>query len=277
MVLALLGALLIGLSLGLMGSGGSILTVPVLVYVVGQEEKTAIAGSLFVVGAIAAVGGLQAAFRRTVDWTSVLWFGVPGMAGTWLGAMGAKHLSGTVQMLSFVVVMAIAGCLMVRPKGDERPAVPRAPGRIVVDGVLVGAVTGFVGVGGGFLIVPALVLLGGLPMGRAVGSSLLIIAMKSLSGFVKYQQVLADLHLQLDWQVLGLFTGIGVFGSLGGSWLGARIDQARLRSVFGWLLLVMALGLGSVTVVGLVRSAPPAATAGQKASPAVDRHAPRGS
>lgn len=267
MVFALLGALLIGLSLGLMGSGGSILTVPVLVYMVGQEEKTAIAGSLFVVGAIAAVGGLQAAFRRTVDWTNVLWFGVPGMAGTWLGAMGAKHVSGTVQMLSFVVVMAIAGALMVRPKGDERPAARRSPGKIVVDGVLVGAVTGFVGVGGGFLIVPALVLLGGLSMGRAVGSSLLIIAMKSLSGFVKYQQVLADLHLQLDWQVLGLFTGIGVFGSLGGSWLGARIDQARLRSVFGWLLLVMALAIGSATVVGMVRSA----------APAVDGHAPRGS
>ena len=261
MILALLGALMIGLSLGLMGSGGSILTVPVLVYMVGQDEKTAIAGSLFVVGAIAAVGGVQAALRRVVDWSSVLWFGVPGMAGTWGGAMLAKHVSGTVQMLSFVVVMAIAGVLMVRPRGEERPGSGRSPAKIVVDGLLVGVVTGFVGVGGGFLIVPALVLLGGLPMQRAVGSSLLIIAMKSLSGFVTYQQVLAELQLQLDWQVLSLFAGIGVCGSLAGAWLGARVDQQRLRSVFGWVLLVVATAIGTATVVGMVREPTPSGVA----------------
>lgn len=267
MILALLGALTIGLSLGLMGSGGSMLTVPVLVYVVGQDEKTAIAGSLFVVGAIAAVGGAQAALRRVVDWTSVLWFGLPGMAGTWGGAMLAKHVSGTVQMLSFVVVMAIAGVLMVRPRGEDRPGAGRAPAKIVVDGLLVGVVTGFVGVGGGFLIVPALVLLGGLPMQRAIGSSLLIIAMKSLSGFVKYQQVLGELHLQLDWQVLGLFAATGVCGSLAGSWIGSRVDQQRLRAVFGWLLLVVAVAIGTATVVGRVRGTA-AGSPGPGATPA---------
>ena len=251
MILALFGALAIGLSLGLMGSGGSILTVPVLVYVVGQPEKVAITGALLVVGVIAAVGGLQAALRRSVDWRSVLWFGLPGMAGTRFGAILGTHASGTVQMLSFVAVMAAAGAMMVRPRPVERAVDRRAPAKIVVDGLLVGCVTGFVGVGGGFLIVPALVLLGGLPMQRAVGSSLLIIAMNSASGFVKYQQVLADLHLELDWRVLTVFAGIGVLGSTAGNWLGARLDQDKLRFWFGWLLDVMALGIGVARVVGM--------------------------
>ncbi|MDJ0523136.1 MAG: sulfite exporter TauE/SafE family protein, partial [Planctomycetota bacterium] len=180
MLLALLGALLIGVSLGLMGSGGSILTVPVLMYLVGQDEKIAIAGSLLIVGSIAGASGIHAAVRGLVHWPSVFWFGLPGMGGTYLGAMLGGIVSGEVQVLTFVGVMALAGILMLRPPkvvpSDEISS-QRARASIVVDGLLVGALTGFVGVGGGFLIVPALVLLGGLPMQFAVGSSLLIIAM----------------------------------------------------------------------------------------------------
>jgi uncharacterized membrane protein YfcA len=256
MIFPLLGALLIGASLGAMGSGGSILTVPLLVYVVGQDEKTAIAGSLFVVGTIAAVGGLQAARRRTIDWPNVLWFGVPGMAGTWLGALAAGNVSGAVQMLSFVVVMAVAAGFMLRSGEMRLEAKRRTVWKIVADGLFVGAVTGFVGVGGGFLIVPALVLLGGLSMQRAVGSSLLIIAMQSFSGFAKYQQVLAELHLELDWLALSTFAGIGVLGSAAGGYLGARVDQHRLRVLFGVLLLVMAAAIGIATVVDLFAGAP---------------------
>lgn len=261
MILSLLGALVIGLSLGLMGSGGSILTVAVLVYVVGQDEKTAIAGSLLVVGAIAIVGGIQAALRRRVDWPNVFLFGLPGMAGTWCGALAGKHVSGTVQMLSFVGVMAAAGVLMLRPREVQADVKRRSPHKIVVDGLLVGVVTGFVGVGGGFLIVPALVLLGGLPMQRAVGSSLLIIAMNSFTGFLKYRCVLADLGLSLDWTVLGTFAAIGVCGSFAGGFFGARMDQKLLRRIFGGLLIAMALGIGTERIVELTAAAAPAPAA----------------
>ncbi|MEO1086681.1 MAG: sulfite exporter TauE/SafE family protein, partial [Acidobacteriota bacterium] len=173
MTLAWIGALAIGLSLGALGSGGSILTVPVLVYLVGQDEKTAIAGSLFIVGAIATAGGAQFAVRRLVSWRSVVLFGLPGMAGTLAGAWLGGLVSGTVQLGVFAMVMLLAAGLMFRPPvGDTAESAPRAGGRVALDGLAVGVLTGFVGVGGGFLIVPALVLLGGLSMHLAVGTSL---------------------------------------------------------------------------------------------------------
>ncbi|MCA8949023.1 MAG: sulfite exporter TauE/SafE family protein [Planctomycetes bacterium] len=265
MLLALLGALVIGLSLGLMGSGGSILTVPVLIYLVGQQEKVAIAGSLLVVGAICAVSGARAAYHRRVDWPTVLWFGIPGMAGTFLGAMLGGVVASDVQLLTFVGVMALAGVWMLRP--SRATALPvaegphrRAPLRIVLDGLVVGCLTGFVGVGGGFLIVPALVLLGGLSMQRAVASSLVIIAMKSFTGFFKYQHVLVELDLELDWAVLGLFAGVGTLGSVAGGWFGNRLDQQLLRRIFAWLLVVMAIGMGIATVHGMLNR--PAVEAG---------------
>lgn len=115
MLLALLGALLIGLSLGLLGSGGSILTVPVLVYLLDQPEKIAIAGSLAIVGAISAAGSLPYARQQLIDWRSVLWFGVPGMAGTWLGAVLSQFVPGELQLALFAIVMLLAAVLMARP------------------------------------------------------------------------------------------------------------------------------------------------------------------
>lgn len=244
MFVALLGALAIGVSLGLLGSGGSILTVPILVYLVGQPEKVAIAGSLLIVGSIAAVGGLHGALRRQVDWFSVLWFGLPGMAGTWFGARLSMFVGGRVQMLLFVAVMLAAGAMMLRPlKLTDATAARRSAWKISIEGLLVGVLTGLVGVGGGFMIVPALVLLGGLPMHRAVGTSLLIIALKSFSGFVKYLDVLDALDLALDWAVLGMFTGVGIVGTLAGGGLSRRFDQAMLQRGFAVLLLLIAVGL----------------------------------
>ena len=138
----------IGVSLGLMGSGGSILTVPVLIYLVGQDEKIAIAGSLLVVGAIAAVSGARAALVRQVDWQNVLWFGVPGMLGTYLGAMLGGIVSSSVQLLTFVAVMALAGVWMLKPpgvRGSLDGGRVRSPVRIVLDGLFVGVLTGFEG------------------------------------------------------------------------------------------------------------------------------------
>ncbi|MEZ5964844.1 MAG: sulfite exporter TauE/SafE family protein [Planctomycetota bacterium] len=254
MALALLGALLIGTSLGLMGSGGSILTVPVLIYLLGQDEKIAIAGSLWVVGTIALVSGLRGAWLRQVDWSNVVWFGLPGMLGTYLGAMLGGRVASSAQLLTFVGVLTLAGIWMLRRPGLPAGRVARAPARIVVDGLVVGTLTGFVGVGGGFLIVPALVLMGGLTMQRAVGSSLVIIAMNSFTGFLKYRHVLAERDLHLDWAVLATLAGVGVVGSLAGGILGRRLDQRRLRRAFAVLLLATAAAMGATTIHGLVRS-----------------------
>src|SRR5690554_4512571 len=195
-VLAWLGAMAIGVSLGLLGSGGSILTVPVLVYLVGQEEKLAIAGSLAIVGTIALAGSLPKLKNRQVEWRTILMFAPPGMLGTYLGASWAAWVSGLVQLALFAVVMLVAAWRMLKPEVQTvaEPAVvvdspsamatatasrPEVVWKMAPAGFMVGIITGLAGVGGGFLIVPALVLLGGLSMRRAVATSLVIIAVQS--------------------------------------------------------------------------------------------------
>lgn len=251
-ILAIPGALAIGISLGLLGSGGSILTVPVLVYLVGQDEKVAIAGSLFIVGSIAAAGSLQFLRSRLVQWRSVVVFGVPGMLGTWLGAWLATYVPGITQLALFAVVMLLASWLMLRPLDLEHAEHrERALWKIAGDGLIVGVITGLVGVGGGFLIVPALVLLGGLTMHQAVATSLVIIALKSFSGFYKYLDVLEQQSLQLDWPTLWLVTVIGVIGSFAGAAAAKRVPQAKLKTAFGYFLIVMGIYI-------LARTAPAA-------------------
>ena len=245
-ILAFLGALLIGVSLGLLGSGGSILTVPVLVYLLDQPEKIAIAGSLAIVGAIALAGAIPWAWSRHVHWRSVLWFGVPGIVGTVGGAALSAFVTGEVQLIVFAVVMLIASWFMLRGTSSVPPAAGatdhrRPIAKLALDGVAVGALTGFVGVGGGFMIVPALVLLGRLDMHRAVGTSLVIIALKSFAGFAQYLVVLDALDLAVDWQVIGVFTAIGIAGSVVGNRIGRRVPQATLKRGFGALLIPMAL------------------------------------
>lgn len=243
MILALVGAALIGLSLGLLGSGGSILTVPVLVYLVGEPEKLAIAESLAIVGGISLVGAIPYALKRQIDWRSVLWFGVPGVTGTFLGAALSVFVSGVVQLLLFAVVMLLAAVMMVRPqRGEVQPAPhPRSPLKIGLEGLGVGVVTGLVGVGGGFLIIPALVLLGGLPMSLAVGTSLLIIAAKSFAGFSKYTHVLTEQNPSIHWNLILIFTAIGIVGSFLGARLGKSVSNDSLKRGFAGFLVVMGL------------------------------------
>jgi len=241
-IMAWPGAIAIGISLGLLGSGGSILTVPVLVYLVGQDEKVAIAGSLFIVGSIALAGSLQFVRAGFINWRTVAIFGVPGMAGTYLGAAIAAYISGLMQLALFAVVMLLASYLMLRPiRLSESGRAPRALWKIAGDGLAVGIITGLVGVGGGFLIVPALVLLGGLSMHHAVATSLVIIALKSFSGFYKYLDVLDAQQLSLDWAVLGLVTALGIAGSFVGSRLARKVHQDRLKRWFGYFLIVMGI------------------------------------
>jgi len=241
LLVALFGALAIGLSLGLLGSGGSILTVPVLHYLLHQPEQVAIAGSLLVVGLIAAAACIPYTMARQVDWRNVLWFGVPGMLGAWLGASLARWVPGTAQLALFAVVMLVAAWRMLQ-------STPLASGEhephrfaVVAGGAAVGALSGLVGVGGGFLIVPALVLLAGVPMSSAIGTSLAVIAMNSFTGFGKYLQVLEVKGILLDWHVLLMIAAIGTVGSLVGNRLGRRLPQASLRRLFGIFLIVMGL------------------------------------
>ena len=251
-ILAWPGAIAIGVSLGLLGSGGSIITVPVLVYLIGQDEKVAIAGSLFVVGNIALAGSLQYLRAKLIDWHNVLVFGVPGMAGTYLGAVIAAYVPGIMQLAFFALVMLLASYMMLRPvELTDKPHEPREAWKIAIDGLVVGVVTGLVGVGGGFLIVPALVLLGGMAIHAAVATSLVIIALKSYSGFYKYIDVLEEQNLELDWTTLMIVTALGVLGSYAGAKIANRMPQDKLKKGFGYFLILMGLYI-------LGRSAPEA-------------------
>ena len=243
---SLFGALAIGISLGLLGSGGSILTVPVLVYGLGHTERVAIAESLFIVGAIAAIAAIPFVRSRRVEWRSVLLFGIPGMAGTYAGAALSGFVSGTVQLVVFGTVMLLAAVLMLRPRytagADHKPQDHPAL-LIALEGMGVGMLTGFVGVGGGFLIVPALVLLRGLPIHYAVGTSLVVIALKSGAGFVKYSDVLRVEGLSINWLTIAVFVGLGTLGTIVGTRMNRRFDQRRLAVVFAIFLTVVGVAI----------------------------------
>ena len=170
-------AVLVGVTLGLLGGGGSILTVPLLAYVAGMDAKQAIATSLLVVGVTSAVGAVSHARAGHVQWRAGLVFGAAGMAGAYAGGLLARFIPGTVLLIGFAAMMIAAAIAMLRGRkntgtGDQPDALPVI--KIVLEGLVVGLVTGLVGAGGGFLVVPALALLGGLPMPIAVGTSLVV-------------------------------------------------------------------------------------------------------
>lgn len=241
MLYALLGAVAIGLVLGLLGSGGSILTVPVLIYLAGQPDKVAIAESLAIVGAIASVGAATYARQGLVDWRAVVGFGVPGIVGTYLGAVIAAYVPGAVQLVLLGVVMiAAAGAMLKGRDGLADAPRPSRPAWVIAAlGVSVGVMTGLVGVGGGFLIVPALVFLVGLDMRLAVGTSLSIIVLNSATGFAKYLDVLTEAGAAVDWRLVATFAAIGIAGSLVGARLSQRVPQAQLKRGFAVFLVVM--------------------------------------
>jgi uncharacterized membrane protein YfcA len=167
-------------------------------------------------------------------------FGLPGVAGTYVGAWASVLVTGVVQMTVFAAVMMAAAFFMIKPSkspSDSSPSFSALPVMIVVEGLAVGVLTGFVGVGGGFLIVPALVLLGGISMHRAIATSLVIIAMKSLAGFVKYMDVLST--SEIDFSVIGLFSLVGIFGCIMGGYVAPMIPQDKLKKSFGIILIVM--------------------------------------
>ena len=228
----------IGIALGLLGGGGSILTVPLLVYVVGLNAKQAIASSLFVVGVTSIVGLVSHARAGRVRWRTGLVFGGAGMVGAFLGGKVGVLLPGALLLIGFAIMMAITAIAMIRGRKtikESTTATSPWP-ESIIDGVVVGFVTGIVGAGGGFLVVPALALLGGLPMPVAIGTSLLVISMKSFAGFVGYAT-----SISINWQVTLLVTAGAIVGAFIGSAAAGRVHPDRLRKGFGWFVLVMAV------------------------------------
>lgn len=239
-------SLLIGLLLGLLGGGGSILTVPMLVYVMHTEPKTAIATSFVVVGISSLIAIIQHARKKHVCWKSGVFFGLSGMTGAFGGGRMAAYFSSDLLMALFGLVTLVTGIAMlrVRKQDTDRQAVreriafcpTKVPYlRLLFDGVLVGALTGLVGVGGGFLIVPALTLLVKLPMPAAVGTSLLVIAMNATAGFAGYIN-----HASIDVPLTAIVTGGAIAGSVLGGWLSTRTRATVLRRLFGLFVLVIA-------------------------------------
>lgn len=246
-------AVLVGITLGLIGSGGSILSVPVLVYIMGIEPILATAYSLFVVGTTALVGGFQKVTQKLVDFKKVLLFGVPTISAVFLTrkfivpaipdvifstTTFTLHKSVLI-MIVFAVVMISASIRMIKPvkekiiNDDEKLNYFR----IILQGLFIGLVAGFVGAGGGFLIIPALLFLAKTPMKMAVGTSLFIVAVQSLIGFV------GDIRPDqiIDWKVVLIFTGCSIIGVFIGNYLSKKFSGDKLKTGFGWFVLAMGI------------------------------------
>lgn len=250
--LSLALSVLIGVSLGLLGGGGSILTLPILKYVVGMEAHQAVAGSLFVVAATSATAMITHARAGRVRWRTGIVFGLAGMVGAFGAGRVAKFIPATVLLVLFAVMMLVTAVAMLRGRKQPASAAPsRDDGelpilKVVLEGLVVGAVTGLVGAGGGFLVVPALVLLGGLPMDAAVGTSLLVISMKSFAGFAGYLS-----STTVDWKILVGVTAAAIVGSVIGGWAAGKVSQEKLRRSFGWFVVVMAVYMFAQELPGL--------------------------
>jgi uncharacterized protein len=237
-VLALATALslCIGAVLGALGAGGSILTLPMLVYAVRVEPKEAIASSLFVVGATSWVGMAAHARDGLVRWKVGGLFGAAAMSGAFVGGRIAEGLPATALLVAFAAVMIVSALAMLRDR-QEPVAPPKLhPIKALLLGTLVGLVSGLVGAGGGFMVVPVLTVVGGLAMREAVGTSLLVVGMQCFAGFAGHAT-----HAHLDWTLIGAITSASMFGSLIGARVGRLLSPYRLRRGFAWLVVFMGM------------------------------------
>jgi len=232
--LALLGAALIGLSLGLTGAGGSIITLPVLVYLAGLPPKEAVGLSLFIVGAAALVGAIRRFRSGEIHLKAVLMFAISGMAGAAGGARLTPLVSGKVLMVIFAVLMlAVAINMLVGKRIEADPKAECRPVRCLLAGLGVGVLTGFIGVGGGFLLMPALVKFAKLPLRVATGTSLAVISFNSAAGFVSHFG-----EAPPRWTLALAFAAIAAAGVLLGSFFAKRLPVARLRQGFAFMVII---------------------------------------
>ena len=252
-ILGFVGAIGIGIVLGLIGGGGSILTVPILVYALALNPVLATAYSLFVVGSTSFIGALKNMSKGMVDYKTAIIFSIPAFIAVYLTRAylipfipeNIAEVSGFVVtknlaiMLFFAIIMLIAAISMIKSNKKveeiDQPISYNYP-LIVIEGIVVGTITGIVGAGGGFLIIPALVVFAKLPMKKAVATSLLIIAIKSLIGFLGDVQ-----NLEIDLTFLLTFTAFSIAGIFLGIWLNKFIDGKKLKKGFGWFVLIMGI------------------------------------
>ena len=257
-IVGYIAAVLIGVSLGLIGGGGSILTIPVLVYLLGIDAVLATGYSLFIVGVTSLVGGARAFMNKTVDFRAVSLFGIPSILTIFIARhfalpaipehlfyIGAMDISkGRFLMLVFSLLMLLSAFFMLRDTKDpdevtteEKESMhPYKVLSLLVPGLIVGFTTGLLGAGGGFLIVPALVLFLRLPMKTAIGTSLLIIAINSIFGFV-----FSIGHYHFSWKILFIFTSLAISGVVIGSFLSQKLNANYLKRIFGWFVLLIAI------------------------------------
>lgn len=251
LALAAVLALFIGLSLGMLGGGGAILTTPILVYVLGQDPKQAIASSLLVVGVTSAVSTVVHARLGNIVWRTGALFGVAGMAGAYAGGLLAGYVRGTVLLVAFAAMMLVTALAMIRGRRGGQSDGRMHPAKALAAGAAVGVVAGLVGSGGGFLIVPALTLFGGVPMLRAVGTSLFVITLQSFAGFAGHAA-----HAHIDVTIVSVVAASAVVGTLVGAKLARRVPAETLRTGFAWFVLAMGLFIISkqlpLAVVGAV-------------------------
>lgn len=248
-------AIFIGMAVGMFGGGGSILTTPMLVYVADFEAKPAIAASAVLVAVTSLIGLIQYARNKQVQWRTGLIFGFAGVTGALLAGQVGQRLPGNLVLALLGVMMVVTAIAMIRGRkevtGKHHEGLPLL--RILLDGFLVGIATGLVGAGGGFLVVPALVLLGGIPMQMAVGTSLLVVMMKAIATFISYRITFfgeegfatVNPETSFDWGVTLLVIGFAIIGVLIGVRVARRIDPDKLRRLFGWFVLIV----GSFTLI----------------------------
>jgi uncharacterized membrane protein YfcA len=237
LIVALALAFGVGLSLGLLGSGGSIVTLPVLVYVAGVPVTSAVGMSLAIVGGTSAAGMWWKHRQGLVHWRAAAWFGGAGMVGSLAGVQLTHLVSPGVLMLIFAGLMAVVGGRMLARRGDDaiEPLPDCRPLRCGLAGMGVGLLTGFIGVGGGFLLVPAMILFARLPIAVAAGTSLAVIAVNSLAGWLGHLG-----HEPFAWGMTGAFLLAALAGMASGARLGGRISRTTMRQAFGWFVLTVA-------------------------------------
>ncbi|NJL89841.1 MAG: sulfite exporter TauE/SafE family protein [Coleofasciculaceae cyanobacterium SM2_1_6] len=241
----------IGVSLGLIGGGGSVLAVPILIYVMGISPKPAIAMTLVIVGTTSLIGMIPHWQQGNVNLQKAAIFGSATMLGAFIGAKIASLpvITGVIQLILFAAMMIVAAGFMIMKSSKSTKQISRHQDLelypqpvckycwlwLLTEGFLVGILTGLVGVGGGFAIVPALVLLGKTPMKEAIGTSLLILVCNSVAGFLGYLG-----QVPLDWQLMGSFTVAASLGVISGSYLAKYVDAKQLQKSFGYFLLAVA-------------------------------------